>query len=63
MPAWAPDVECCCVSHDANQCAHIRYGRKDCIGELQPFDPSIDDPCDCICHDPEEDDWREQFTF
>ena len=39
---------CACASVDAHRCAAIRYGR--------PPSSRTDDPCDCDCHDNEDDD-------
>jgi hypothetical protein len=40
-------MTCACISPNADDCARIRYGRPLHDGEA--------DPCDCSCHDEDED--------
>jgi len=48
---WAESRTCCCPHPDRHRCAEWRSrpGRYDSI----PFNPDLDDPCECPCHAPE----------
>ena len=47
-PLDAAAWRCACPSTDAQECVEVRYGVTD--------DEARDEPCECACHETDEDD-------
>lgn len=46
-----PEIRCACHSHDAYECARLRYPSEGNFG-----DEDQTETCECPCHDHDEDD-------